>query len=89
VRPTRQQVIRTRTEKRTWQLRVLVFNFDDTLLFQTARQPWQKTPSDLELTLAAPYAYDLRGGGVKISINGSKPGLDITKRNKSPGTAVP
>jgi hypothetical protein len=82
VRPTRQLAIRTRTKKGDWQLRVLVFDFDDTHLFQLARQPWRKAPSDLELMLAALYAYDLRGGGVETRIKGSKQGLGITKRNK-------
>jgi len=82
VRPTHQLAIRTRTKKGDWQLRVLVFDFDDTHLFQLARQPSRKAPSDLQLMLAALYAYDLRGGGVETRIKGSKQGLGITKRNK-------
>jgi hypothetical protein len=82
VRPTRQLAIRTLTKKGTWQLRVLVFTLDNTYLFQLARRPCGKEPSELEIMLAALYAYDLRGGGIETSIKDSKQGLGITKRNK-------
>jgi hypothetical protein len=82
VRPTRQLAIRTRTKQGTWQLRVLVFTFDNSFLFQLARRPYPKAPSELDLMLAALYAYDLRGGGIETSIKDSKQGLGITKRNK-------
>lgn len=81
-RETRQVAIRNRTKEGKWQIRVLVFNMNDSTLFRLAHQLFPKKPTDLEIMLTALYAYDLRGGGVETSFKESKQGLGITKRNK-------
>jgi hypothetical protein len=79
---TRQLAIRNRTKDGTWLIRVLVFNMNDSTLFWLSRQLFPERSTNLDIMLAALYAYDLRGGGVETSIKESKQGLGITKRNK-------
>ena len=81
-RPTRQLALRTPKKNGQWSYHILVFTLSDDQLLWLARQPALHTPSPVQVSLAALYAYDLRGGGIETSNKGSKQGLGLTKRNK-------
>lgn len=82
VRTTRQLAVRRKDKKGAWRVRVLVTSLDDATLLWLARQPFRKELRTIDRMCALLYAYDLRGGGVEISMKESKQGLGITKRNK-------
>jgi len=82
VRATRQLAVRRKDKDGAWKTRVLVTSLDDTALFWLSGQPFRKEPRPIDTMCALLYAYDMRGGGVEISIKDSKQGLGVTKRNK-------
>jgi hypothetical protein len=80
-RPTRQLAVRRKDKKGNWKVRVLATTLDHATLCWLASQPFKKEPKPIEEMCALACAYDLRGGGVEISIKDSKQVLGITKRN--------
>lgn len=83
VKPSRQLAVRWPNQKKGgWCYSVLVFNLEDSLLFELAGRPQPQHYTDLELMATVVDAYDQRGGGVETSYRNSKQGISLNKRNK-------
>jgi Transposase DDE domain group 1 len=81
-KPTRQLLVRTRTQTGTWSYSLLVSNAPQALLTVLGHVPIRHTVRDLDLMLAMLYAYDRRGGAAETQFKGDKQGLFLAKRNK-------
>jgi hypothetical protein len=82
VRPTRQVALRKHKANGRWSYHVLVFTLSDAMLFHLGGRIPSPTAQDVDILLAAVYAYDRRGGGIETANKGDKQGLGLARRNK-------